>query len=231
MTEDGYMESVKEMKETLDNGKVLVNEKGYKCYLSYKTRFGPYVLIDADDEVFSLGDWNNYDNYKVLKEHSYSNCGSIHVNQRYKHLKSNDIYVIKGAWSSKYPNKNKAFLMKENGKGHTYTGDVISVKTIWAITEEEFAKMCGDRPGWFTLIASEEVKESEQETDHNKLIGQVIDRFRAGERFLVGLNENLWYIPFSISYNSNPTNYKWTAVDEDWNPIGEPQKFTRRYKS
>jgi hypothetical protein len=79
------------------------------------------------------------------------------VNDRFNYLNihvpnQSCVYVIKGAWSGKYPNKSTCFMMREDGVGHAYAGIATQVKDVWDITEEEFREICGGHPEWFEKI-------------------------------------------------------------------------------
>ncbi len=139
MTKDGYMESVQEMKENLDKGKILIGLNGIQLVLDYRSKYTPYVY--------------GYDG-----EH----------------------------------------------------------------------KGCMNPEEWLCFADYKILKEPELETDRNKLIGQVIDRFRSGERFLVRYDRGTWDNPVRFKFvNSEANYYEWTAVDENWQPVGEPQKFVK----
>jgi len=65
-------------------------------------------------------------------------------------------------------------------------------------------------------------------TKRNELIGQVIERFRSGERFLISYDHGTWDNPIRFKFvSSDIIRYEWIAVDENWEPIGEPQMFTK----
>lgn len=67
-------------------------------------------------------------------------------------LKNPVKYVIKGAWDDECPNDDVAWLMRLDGTGHAYAGKVTKVKSVWNITDNEFAKMCAFRPYWFVKV-------------------------------------------------------------------------------
>jgi len=77
------------------------------------------------------------------------------VNDRFNHKDAYGkirVYVIKGAWDGKYPDKSTCFMMREDGIGHAYAGMATPVKDVWNITEEEFSEICGGHPEWFERI-------------------------------------------------------------------------------
>jgi hypothetical protein len=62
---------------------------------------------------------------------------------------SKGIYVIKGAWQGS--TKGTCWLMREDGRGHSYNGKVTPVNNVWCITKTEFKDIC-ESPEFFTLI-------------------------------------------------------------------------------
>ncbi len=79
------------------------------------------------------------------------------VNDRFNYLNihvpnQSCVFVIKGAWNGRYPDKSTCFMMREDGVGHAYAGIATPVKDVWNITEEEFSEICGGHPEWFEKI-------------------------------------------------------------------------------
>ena len=60
------------------------------------------------------------------------------INDKFTHTINMEEYTIKGAWDGRSPGLHHTFLMKSNGKGHTYAGKVTKVNHVQNITEDEF---------------------------------------------------------------------------------------------
>ena len=78
--------------------------------------------------------------------------GNIHINQLYRNSVSLNTYVIKGAFDERFPNNSHAFLMRKDGIGHAYSGNVTKVHNVWDISYQEFSHMAAGHQDMFKLI-------------------------------------------------------------------------------